>query len=141
QQTAEQIRYLLEHSEATVVFVDGDGELANVLAAANGLSSLLAIVPWDAALAAGNEAGDARVRSPAGLDGEPMDEAEVERRLAAVSPDDTAILVYTSGTTGPPKGAMIGHGNVLSLLRATARVAEHHQSDLSLNFLPMAHAA
>src|SRR6185312_12774205 len=105
QQTPEQIRYLLEHSEARVVYVDGAAELESVLAAARDLPSLRAIVPWDAALAASFKDRDPRVTSPEVLAGEPMAEDEIERRLAALSPDDTAILVYTSGTTGPPKGA------------------------------------
>ena len=38
----------------------------------------------------------------------PLDRAEVEGRLAAASPEDPALLVYTSGTTGAPKGARAG---------------------------------
>src|SRR4051812_25279899 len=47
QQTPEQIRYLLEHSEAKVVYVDGEDELTRVLAAAHDLATVRAIVPWD----------------------------------------------------------------------------------------------
>jgi long-chain acyl-CoA synthetase len=61
--------------------------------------------------------------------------------IGAISPDDTAILIYTSGTTGPPKGAMISHRNIVSLLAAQEGVTEFFEDDLSLNFLPMAHAA
>jgi long-chain acyl-CoA synthetase len=141
QQTPEQVRYLLEHSEAKVVFVSSADELRTVLAAAKDLPSLTTIVPWEGELVAAAAEEDARVRSPDALDGAPMDEDEVERRLAAIGPEDTAILVYTSGTTGPPKGARIGQSNVTSLLRATSGLTQHYESDLSLNFLPMAHAA
>jgi long-chain acyl-CoA synthetase len=162
QQTPEQIRYLLEHSEAKVVYVEGAGELAKVLSVVRDLPSVKAVVPWDAALAglpsaprsyagppsaprsyAGPEhATDPRVVSPDLFEGEPLDEREIDRRLAAISPENTAVLVYTSGTTGPPKGAMISHANVLALLHHTGAVMEVVRSDdLSLNFLPMAHAA
>jgi len=140
-QTAEQIRYLLQHSEAKVILVDGQEELESVLAAAAGLRSLLAIVPWDAALAKDNEPRDARIFSPDTLRGEKLSDTDLEASLGAISPEDTAILIYTSGTTGPPKGAMISHRNILSLLEGYKSVAELYQSDLSLNFLPMAHAA
>ncbi len=140
-QTAEQIRDLLEHSEAKVVLVDGQEELDSVLAAAAGLSSLLAIVPWDAQLAKDNASRDARIVSPEKLRGEKLSDAELEASLGAISPDDTAILIYTSGTTGPPKGAMISHRNILACLGAFGSVAPLFESDLSLNFLPMAHAA
>jgi long-chain acyl-CoA synthetase len=140
-QTPDQVRYLLEHSEAKVVFVDGADELESVLAAARSLPSLIAIVPWTAALAEANQERDPRITSATRLDGDPMTEDEVDRRLAAIAADDTAILVYTSGTTGPPKGAMISHGNILALLHGASRLTVPLQSDLSLNFLPMAHAA
>jgi len=141
QQTPEQIRYLLEHSEAKVIYVDGEAELASVIEAARDLPGLRAIVPWDAGLFASAEGSDPRLVSPEALAGEAMEEAEIERRLAAVAPDETAILIYTSGTTGPPKGAMIAHRNVLDLLHACSGLTEAFESDLSLNFLPMAHAA
>lgn len=141
QQTPEQIRYLLEHSEAKVVCVGGAAELESVLAAARDLPSLQAIIPWEASLAEAAQDRDPRVVSPAALEGEPLPEEEVERRLAAIDPEDTAILVYTSGTTGPPKGAMIRQRNVLAVLRASSVAYEAYASDLSLSFLPMAHVA
>lgn len=140
-QTIEQIRYLLEHSEAKVILVDSQDELESVLAAAKGLSSLTAIVPWDAALAKENASRDPRIVSPEKLSGEKIGDAELADSLGAISPEDTAILVYTSGTTGLPKGAMISHRNILSCLTAFESVVPLTQSDLSLNFLPMAHAA
>ncbi len=140
-QTVEQIRYLLQHSEAKVVLVDGQEELDSVLAAAAGLDSLLVIVPWDAALAKENASRDARVLSPDALRAEALSDAELDASLGAISPEDTAILIYTSGTTGPPKGAMISHRNILTLLDGYKGIAPLSQSDVSLNFLPMAHAA
>jgi long-chain acyl-CoA synthetase len=142
QQTPTQIRYLLSHSEAKVVYVDGADELANVLSAVRDLASVSAIVPWDDALAGPARATDARVCSPDLLAGAPLDEREIDRRLAATAPDDTAVLVYTSGTTGPPKGAMVSHANILTMLHASGATTEELRTDdLSLNFLPMAHAA
>jgi long-chain acyl-CoA synthetase len=140
-QSVEQIRYLLEHSEARAVFVDEAGELDNVIAAAAGLDALSAIVPWRVELFDSFAQRDVRLKSPAAFAGEPLDEADVARAQDAIDPDDTAILVYTSGTTGPPKGAMISHTNILSLLSAQSGVFDLFEDDLSLSFLPMAHAA
>lgn len=140
-QSVAQVRYLLEHSEARVVFVDEHAELETVLEAARGVSSLAAIVPWTEALHRAFAGRDPRIVPPALFEERPLEEREQRAIQDSIAPDDTAILVYTSGTTGPPKGAMISHRNILTLLGGSARANELFQSDLSLNFLPMAHSA
>lgn len=140
-QTPEQIRYLLTHSEAKAILVDGEGELQSVLEAAREAPALTAIIPWSAALYQVARGRDPRIVDPACLSGQPLDAAEVRARGEARRLDDVAVLVYTSGTTGPPKAAMISHGNILTLLRAYAPLAEVRSSDIALSFLPMAHVA
>ena len=56
-------------------------------------------------------------------------------------PDDLAILVYTSGTTGPPKGAMLSHRNILFQLGYADFLAEPREGDQQLSFLPLSHVA
>lgn len=140
-QSPEQVRYLLEHSEARAIFVADPEELETVLTAAEGVDSLKAIVPWTEALCAEAKGRDPRVISPKRFEGEKLPESEVRELWQTADPNDTAIFIYTSGTTGPPKGAMISHRNILSLLAAAADANPWLQSDLSMHFLPMAHAA
>lgn len=140
-QSVEQVRYLLEHSEARVVFVDEPREIEVVLEAAKGLTTITAIVPWTTELYAKYASRDSRIVSIARFTGEGLTDADVRRIQESKDPNETAILIYTSGTTGPPKGAMISHANILSLLGASHGQAPFFASDLSLNFLPMAHAA
>ena len=52
---------------------------------------------------------------------------------------DLAAIVYTSGTTGRPKGVMLSHENVVSNVKAVARRFDAHQGDLFLSFLPLSH--
>jgi long-chain acyl-CoA synthetase len=56
-------------------------------------------------------------------------------------PEDLAILVYTSGTTGPPKGAMLSHRNILFQLGYADFIAEPRPGDQQLSFLPLSHVA
>jgi long-chain acyl-CoA synthetase len=57
-----------------------------------------------------------------------------------VCPDDLATLVYTSGTTGPPKGVMLSHHNILSNAEAILEVINCTAEDTLLSFLPLSHA-
>jgi long-chain acyl-CoA synthetase len=58
---------------------------------------------------------------------------------AVVRPDDLAAIVYTSGTTGRPKGVMLSHQNIISNVKAIARRFVAHQGDVFLSFLPLSH--
>jgi len=60
-------------------------------------------------------------------------------RVAALAPSALASLVYTSGTTGPPKGVMLTHDNFLSNCRACAQVIPVTEQDHTLSFLPLSH--
>src|SRR6266852_4812060 len=75
-----------------------------------------------------------------------LPEDERDRRLAAVEeacgsvqPGDLAFLLYTSGTTGPPKGVELTHGNVLSQQAAIAQVWDVSPRDVFLSYLPWHH--
>ncbi len=98
------MRYLLEHSESRAVFVADEDEMKTALAAAAGLGRLAAIVAWTEELYGKFAAADPRVQSPALYRGEPLSDEAIEARQQAVDPEGPAIFVYTSGTTGPPKG-------------------------------------
>ena len=63
----------------------------------------------------------------------------VDERIAALAPDDLATLVYTSGTTGPPKGVMLTHANFAHELRGLEGAVSLTHEDEQLLFLPMAH--
>jgi long-chain acyl-CoA synthetase len=62
-----------------------------------------------------------------------------ELKRATAAPGDLATIVYTSGTTGRPKGVMLSHGNILSNVAAAMRAIPAYPSDRFLSFLPLSH--
>jgi long-chain acyl-CoA synthetase len=67
-------------------------------------------------------------------------EALADERVAAVAPDDPATIVYTSGTTGPPKGCVLTHANLLSMAGAyIERLDLREEPYVYFQYLPLAH--
>jgi long-chain acyl-CoA synthetase len=84
---------------------------------------------------------------PARCDGDPapysataVDASDGTTNEADADPDATATLVYTSGTTGPAKGVMLSHRNILSNAEAVIQRIPPRPTDVFLSFLPLAHA-
>ena len=61
--------------------------------------------------------------------------------MQLAQPDDLMVLTYTSGTTGPPKGAMISQSNMLFMANTLQKVYGVYPEDEQLGFLPLAHVA
>ena len=71
--------------------------------------------------------------------GRDVDRAAVEQRIAGVNPDDAYTFVYTSGTTGPPKGCVLTHGNWSAVCDMIREIAAVQAGDISYLYLPLAH--
>ena len=74
--------------------------------------------------------------------GEAIDRADPaawDRGIAAITPADLAVLAYTSGTTGPARGVMLSHANIMSQVEGAARMTGQGPADERLAFLPMCH--
>ncbi|MGB5704045.1 MAG: long-chain fatty acid--CoA ligase [Polyangiales bacterium] len=139
--TPKQLAYILDHADTKVAFVEGVEEINKILARRQELTKLEKVVVWNTAGAESlMKAHDWLVPFERVLQ-TPVDRAAVEARAAEVDPSGTAIIVYTSGTTGPPKGAMISHANIMTIMRDQDEALKVYEEDVSLSFLPMAHVA
>jgi long-chain acyl-CoA synthetase len=137
-----QVAYMLGHADAKVVFVENAQQLSKVLLRRHELPDLEHIVLFDTEDGLDGDVvlswtellvlGDQRLAREPSL---PDD------RARTIVPSDLATLVYTSGTTGPPKGTMITHGNVMSTVRSITGVIDITPEDRFISFLPLSHIA
>ena len=128
------VAYILNDSGARLLLIEGHDQWQRLAPLAGGLTALERIVALDD-VASG--AFEPRLRwAPAWLPapGEPCRLAE-----GPGDPDALATIVYTSGTTGRPKGVMLSHRNILANAHSGLRTAAVYREDLFLSFLPLSH--
>ncbi|MGB3068973.1 MAG: long-chain fatty acid--CoA ligase [Ottowia sp.] len=139
-----QVHYLCEDSRTRVLFVEDDEQLDKALSVREQLPLLGKIIVFD--MKGLRDLDDPGVMSLQALRelGRAYNTAHpdaVRERVAACRPDDLAILVYTSGTTGKPKGAMHTHGGLVYTVRGYNTLIARDSSDECMCFLPLCHIA
>jgi long-chain acyl-CoA synthetase len=150
----EEIQYIVSHSEAKALFVENEEQVEKVLKVIDDLFGPDApspnVVVWDRQGLWGfshprfvffdefmDRAAGFLEENPG--EGKNRPEDRPKDRMDRLKPADIAMVIYTSGTTGRPKGAMISHGNILSLTESLAEVIGASEDDEMLSYLPLAH--
>jgi long-chain acyl-CoA synthetase len=138
-----QVRYILKDSGVSIAVVSTRLQLEKIQEIRHELPALHAVVVMDPSAAGQTpsvlsladvaERGHARMVAEWGIAKQFRDAAR------AVKPDQLATIVYTSGTTGEPKGVMLTHGGLVANVHAASQVFGLSESDVSLSFLPLSH--
>jgi long-chain acyl-CoA synthetase len=141
---ASQVHYLCEDSRTSILFVEDDEQLDKALEVRAQLPGLKKIVVFD--MEGLRDLQDAGVISleqlrAMGRDYNAAHPDEVMQRVAACRPEDLAILVYTSGTTGKPKGAMHSHKGLVYTVHGYNTLVAQDERDERMCFLPLCHIA
>ena len=136
------VAYVVNDSEARTLIVEDAGQLAKALEARDRMPKLEQIV-----VMSGYDAPDPpkmvmtwQALRRLGRDNEAAHKSTLAERVASTQPGDIATIVYTSGTTGPPKGVVQTHGNHIASLRASAEATPVEPGWVHLLFLPLAHS-
>lgn len=144
--SAEQVRFILHNSGAQAVFVENQEQLEKVLAVRAQCPALHTIVVMERDGLHGFADPQVRFFDAVLRDGvqrghDASQALAFEQAIDAGRPQDIAFLVYTSGTTGDPKGAMILCRNVMFQLTQAPQYLDVGLGDKSLSFLPLCHIA
>ncbi|MFZ5864425.1 MAG: AMP-dependent synthetase/ligase [Thermodesulfobacteriota bacterium] len=139
-----QVRFILENSDSPFVVCKDQEQVDKVLEVEESLPGLKKIIVID--MKGLRKYAHPKIMSFAQIEELGRNALEREPELfdhmvEATRPDDVAILVYTSGTTGAPKGAMISHRNMISMIHGLAEVLPFNDKDSFVSALPLCHIA
>jgi long-chain acyl-CoA synthetase len=139
--TAEQCEYIINDSESKVIFLENAAQLDKILSIRKNIPNVIKIIVFDQ---------DFKVQDNLVVSWEEFikigksalknNESVIKRTIEEIKADDIATLVYTSGTTGPPKGVIQTHKNHIAMVSNLRKVYDHRSGDVNLFFLPLAHS-
>ena len=137
--SAEQIAYIINHSDAEFILVDTAEQLQKVLSIRDQLPKVRHIIAL-------NADGSTDVISYRDFIARGRAERSrlaplLQERAERAKPDDIAIMVYTSGTTGPPKGACLSHRYIINSVESLRQTIPIYDTDVSFSYLPFCHVA
>ena len=142
--SAEQVQYILNDAGVRVLFVENQEQYDKAVAVRGACPALQHIVITD--LKGLRGLSDPMVRTiekfvERGTELARQQAERFEQGIDASTPDDIAFLVYTSGTTGAPKGAMISNRNLVFQIGSVSQYLDLQPLDRTLSFLPLCHIA
>jgi long-chain acyl-CoA synthetase len=129
-------QYIINHSDAKVVFAENPAQLNKLMEIRREIPNIKKVVLFDGSVTRGDWVIDFENFLKLGQD---LDDAALESRIDAVGPHDPAGIVYTSGTTGVPKGAVLTHDNFTFTSQSARDCGEFRPGDETFLFLPLAH--
>jgi len=133
----EDCKYIINHSDAVVVFAENQQQLDKLLQIRNDLPNIRKVILFNGSAPADD---DWIISFTEFLElSKNTTEKDLQQRIQMPTPQDTATIVYTSGTTGVPKGAVITHDNIAFTAQSIEGCVDVRDGDETFLFLPLAH--
>ena len=137
---ADDVAYIVGNSESKFIILENAGQLEKINQTRDQLPNLERAIVWDARDIETDDfvmtLDELREKGREELQKNPD---SFKQTLEGPKREDLATIVYTSGTTGPPKGAMISHGNILTVCESLDGVVPASETDKTVSFLPLCH--
>ena len=133
---AKDCRYIIDHSDAVLVFAQDEAQLAKLMAIRGEIGNVRKVILFDGKAPEDEWVIDFDTFLKLGRE---VPDADVEARTQAAGPSDPAGIVYTSGTTGVPKGAVLTHDNIVFTAQSVWGSTRIEAGDEVFLFLPLAH--
>jgi long-chain acyl-CoA synthetase len=133
-----QVEFILRDSKTSLIMVGDESQFATVNSIRDRLPDMKKVI-YAGEKVPGKDPAALTVSSLLAGEADKAEAAELARRIGEISPDDIATLVYTSGTTGEPKGVMLSHKNLLANVRSDLTAVSMGKGDVGLSFLPTSH--
>ncbi len=144
--SAAQTQIILADSGARIAILSDQVQAAKIDSIAPelpGLQSVIVIEPFDGVRPSGalpvRSWTQVRNEGRARLQADPASEVSFDGMVASTQPSDVATIIYTSGTSGSPKGVVLTHENLLSNVLATRHVFALDERDVAFSYLPLSH--
>lgn len=139
--SAEQAEYIIRHSDAEFVLVDSHSQFEKVASVRARLPKLKQIITLDPAFSPTENVVAYTDFIERGRRERDRFAARIEELAETATADDVAIMVYTSGTTGPPKGACLSHRYIINSVESLRQVIPIYDDDVTFSYLPFCHVA
>ena len=136
----DQIRVILENSQSKMLVVSTGAQLQGVVPLLPSLPDLARMVLLDPTVDTPSQCISWASLAEAGKAADRSNPHRFREARSDVAAEDLASILYTSGTTGEPKGVMLTHGNFASNVNATLELIPFGPDDVTLSFLPLTHA-
>ncbi len=139
--TAEQTAFVLKDAGCRAIFVSSDQQLHKVLSilSQTAIEKIIVMDPVEFNGDLAPFAGQCVTMDQITSQGSAELGSEIDTQARSIGPDDTATIVYTSGTTGTSKGAILTHGNITANILCSLLGFEMRPGLVSISFLPLCH--